>query len=295
MLEGVSTATKALKKAAALGVRHAKNLAVQPGKRAILLLSFGTTCKASREKTIEAVEKAMQKEFPETRVLSAFSSHIVIRRIREKEGIFYPTPEEALERLQKDGFGEVAILSTDIIPGIEYSYDLQVFEEYREKFHSLALSTPLMYWQGQKDRADDINAVIEALRPSLSYEAEEAVLLLAHGTPHAANAYYSVMQLKLWQQGLTQVFLYTVEGWPLLETVIPQLKEKGISKVRLVPLMLVAGEHANHDMAGEEEDSHKSILEREGFAVTADLRGLGEHAAIQQLFCERAREAWELC
>lgn len=295
MLAGVSKPTKALKKAAALGVRRAKNPAVPPGKRAILIVSFGTTFKASREKTIDTVVQSVREEFPGVRVLSAFSSHIVIRRIQENEGIAYPTPEEALDSLLADGFGEAAILSTDIIPGIEYHYALQVFEEYKENFHSLTLSTPLMYWQGQEEHADDVNAVIEALRPSLGYEADEAVLLLAHGTPHAANAYYSVMQLKLWQQGLTQVFVYTVEGWPLLETVIPQLKKQGILNVRLVPFMLVSGDHANNDMAGEDEDSHKSVLEREGFAVTAELHGLGECAAIRQLFCERAREAWNAC
>lgn len=295
MLAGVSTPTKALKKAAALGVRHAGNPTVPSGERAILILSFGTTFQASREKTIDAVAQSVREEFPGVRVLSAFSSHIVIRRIREKEGITYPTPEEALDKLLAEGFGEVVILSTDIIPGIEYHYNLQVFEEYKEKFHSLTLSTPLMYWQGQEDRSDDVAAVIEALRPSLVYEENEAVLLLAHGTPHAANAYYSVMQLKLWQQGLSNVFLYTVEGWPLLDTVIPQLKEKGIKKVRLVPFMLVAGDHAHNDMAGEDEDSHKSVLERAGFAVTTDLRGLGEYAAIRRLFCERAREAWDWC
>ena len=295
MLAGVPEPTKALKKAASLGVRHAQSSEVRPGKRAILILSFGTTFRSSREKTIDAVAQSIREEFPHVRVVSAFSSHIVIRRIREKEGITYLTPEQALESLRADGFGEVAILSTDIIPGIEYSYALQVFEEFREKFHSLTLSTPLMYWQGQEERSDDVNMVIEALRPTLCHEEKEAVLLLAHGTPHAANAYYSVMQLKLWQKGLEQVFLYTVEGWPLLENIIPQLKEKKITKVRLVPFMLVAGEHANHDMAGRTKDSHKSILEREGFIVTVDLRGLGEYATIRQLFCKRAREAWNRC
>lgn len=115
---------------------------------------------------------------------------------------------------------------------------------------------------------------------------------MAHGTPHPANAYYSVVQNRLDAADLGNVYIYSVEGWPHLDTVIPQLKAKGIKHVILMPMMMVAGDHANNDMAGADADSHKSILEKEGFTVTTYIHGLGENEAVRQMFVERADEAW---
>ena len=116
---------------------------------------------------------------------------------------------------------------------------------------------------------------------------------MAHGTPHPANAYYSVIQAKLDELGYKNVFIYTVEGFPNLETVIPKLKANKIKNVTLVPIMMVAGDHANNDMAGDEEDSHKTILTKEGFKVDAYLHGLGENKAIRALYVDRANDAWD--
>jgi sirohydrochlorin cobaltochelatase len=115
---------------------------------------------------------------------------------------------------------------------------------------------------------------------------------MAHGTPHPSNAYYSVIQNRLDEANLGNVFIYSVEGWPHLDTVMPQLKAKGIKTVTLMPMMMVAGDHANNDMAGADADSHKSILEKEGFKVNTYIHGLGENPAVRKLFVERADEAW---
>ena len=151
-----------------------------------------------------------------------------------------------------------------------------------------------MYWQGQEGQEDDITATMQALStqfPKLGKK--DAVLVMAHGTPHPANAYYAVMQDRLNELGYENVLIFSVEGWPHLETVIPQLKAKKIKNVTLMPLMMVAGDHANNDMAGDEPDSFKSILEKEGFKVDAYIHGLGENEAVRKLFVEKADQAWE--
>lgn len=115
---------------------------------------------------------------------------------------------------------------------------------------------------------------------------------MCHGTPDPSNAYYAVIQDRLNSMGFKNVYLYTVEGWPNLETIIPQLKAKGIKEVELMPFMMVAGDHAHNDMAGNEPESHKSILEKEGFKVTTYIHGIGENQAVRDLFATRAQEAW---
>lgn len=291
----VKTATPALLTAAQIGVLRHETVELQnlANKDAIVVMSFGTTFKDTREKTIEATVKAIQAKFPGVKVVTAFTSHIIIDRIKKNEGISYPTPEEALAQLRAEGYTRVALTSLDVIPGMEYGYNTAVFHNCKEGFKKMTCSTPLMYWQGQEDQADDVEEFIKAIKTQLpKMGKEDAVLLLAHGTPHMSNAYYSVIQAKLDEAGMKNVFIYTVEGWPNLETVLPKLKKNGVKHVTLMPIMMVAGDHATNDMAGNEPDSHKSILEKEGFKVDAYLHGLGENAKIRAMYVERAEDAW---
>ncbi|MGP1407735.1 sirohydrochlorin cobaltochelatase, partial [Selenomonas sp.] len=241
-----------------------------------LVMSFGTTFKETREKTILAVVEEIRREHPNAKVMLAFTSHIVIERVKANEGISYPTPEEALQKLKDDG------------------YKREVFEECRTWFYRMTLGTPLVYWQGQEEKRDDVADVMTAVAKDLPpCAADEAVLLMAHGTPHPANAYYTVMQERLEQQGQHHIYIYSVEGRPHLDDVLPKLKKACIKKVTLVPLMLVAGDHATNDMAGDAPDSHKAVLEREGFVVQTILRGIGENDAVRKIFTARAQEAYE--
>ncbi|MBR4696196.1 MAG: sirohydrochlorin cobaltochelatase [Selenomonadaceae bacterium] len=292
----VRTATPALVSAAQIGVLKYENPDMRnlENKDAIVVMSFGTTYKETREKTIEATVADIQAAHPGVKVVTAFTSHIIIDRIKKNEGISYPTPEEALAKLKAEGYTRVALVSLDVIPGMEYAYNRGVFDNCKADFKKMTLGTSLMYWQGQEEQADDVADFIEALSPQFKkLGKKEAVLLLAHGTPQPANAYYSVIQAKLAEKGYNNVYVYTVEGWPSLETVIPKLKKDGVSKVTLIPIMMVAGDHANNDMAGDEEDSHKSILQNEGFQVEAYLHGLGENKAIRDLYVARANDAWD--
>ena len=294
--EEVKDPTPALKEAAAIGVRTHNTEALQnlPNKDAMVVMSFGTTYKDTRAKTIDATVDAIKAAHPNTKVVTAFTSHIIRDRIQQKEGITYPTPEEALAELKKDGYTRVALASLDVIPGMEYNYDAAVYNLYKDNFKKMTLGTSLMYWMGQENQTDQVIETLKAVQsqfPKLGKE--DALLIMAHGTPDPSNAYYSVIQDRIHTLGMKNVFIYTVEGTPNLEQVIPQLKLHGIKHVTLMPFMMVAGDHANNDMAGTEPDSHKSILEKEGFKVDTYLHGLGENQNIRNLFVERANESWD--
>lgn len=294
--EEVKDPTPALKEAAAIGVRTHNTEALQnlPNKDAMVVMSFGTTYKDTRVKTIDATVDAIKAAHPNTKVITAFTSHIIRDRIQQKEGITYPTPEEALAELKKDGYTRVALASLDVIPGMEYNYDAAVYNLYKNDFKKMTLGTSLMYWMGQENQTDQVIETLKAVQsqfPKLGKE--DALLIMAHGTPDPSNAYYSVIQDRIHTLGMKNVFIYTVEGTPNLEQVIPQLKLHGIKHVTLMPFMMVAGDHANNDMAGNEPDSHKSVLEKEGFKVDTYIHGLGENQNIRNLFVERANEAWD--
>ena len=294
--EEVKDPTPALKEAAAIGVRTHNTEALQnlPNKDAMVVMSFGTTYKDTRVKTIDATVDATKAAHPNTKVITAFTSHIIRDRIQQKEGITYPTPEEALAELKKDGYTRVALASLDVIPGMEYNYDAAVYNLYKNDFKKMTLGTSLMYWMGQENQTDQVIETLKAVQsqfPKLGKE--DGLLIMAHGTPDPSNAYYSVIQDRIHTLGMKNVFIYTVEGTPNLEQVIPQLKLHGIKHVTLMPFMMVAGDHANNDMAGNEPDSHKSILEKEGFKVDTYIHGLGENQNIRNLFVERANEAWD--
>ena len=292
----VKAPTKALKSASEIGVlvNENKDMANVANKDAIVVMTFGTTFKDTREKTIDATVKEIQAKHPDTKVVTAYTSHIIINRVKKNEGITYPTPEEALDQLKKEGYTRVALTSLDVIPGMEYNYDMGVYQNYKDQFKKMTLGTPLMYWQGQEDQADDVAETIKAVATQFPKQGkQDAILIMAHGTPQVSNAYYSVIQAKLDEMGYKNVYIYTVEGWPSLDTVLPKLKKNGIKHVTLMPLMMVAGDHANNDMAGSEPDSHKSILEKAGYKVDAYIHGIGENAAVRDLYAQRAEDAWD--
>ena len=285
----------ALQMATQIGVLKYDNeaLASQANKDAIVVLSFGTTFVDQRTKAIDATAKAIQSAHPNAKVVTAFTSHIVLKHIAENEGkCDYLTPEQTLEQLKREGYTRIALVSLDVIPGIEYKYDVALFHEFKTQFKKMTLATPLMYWQGQEDQRDDVTQVLESLNLP-AYKKGTAILLMAHGTPDPSNAYYSVMQEKLRRMKRNDVHIYTVEGWPRLDDWADKLKMHKVDKIILMPLMMVAGDHANNDMAGDEDDSHKKILEKMGFKVETRLQGLGENKRIRDIFVERADEAFD--
>ena len=294
--EEVKNPTPALLEASVIGVRVFNNKAMQdlPDKDAVVVMSFGTTMKETRDKTINATVAEIRNALPDVKVVVAYTSHIIIDRIKAKESIAIPTPEEALEQLKAEGYTRIALVSLDIIPGMEYDYKCGIYRNYRNQFKKMTMGLPLLFWQGQEDQRDDVMEVVEAFAsqfPALG--SDEALLVMTHGTPHPSNAYYAVIQDRLNKLGQGHIHVYSVEGMPMLEHVIPVLKQEGVKHVTLMPMMMVAGDHANNDMAGDDDDSHKSILLKEGFTVTPYIHGMGENAAVRRIFVQRALESWD--
>ena len=290
----VKDVTPALREASTIGVWHHSNPDLQnlKNKDAILVMTFGTTFADTRAKTIDAVEAAIQKAHPDIPVFEAYTSHIIIDRVKAKEGIQKMTPEEAFSKLKAEGYTRVAVVSLDVIPGMEYSYDSIITKMQMSKFKELSLATPLMYFQGTEGEPDQVVDFLNAVKSQFPVMGkEDATLIMAHGTPHPGNAYYSVIQDRIEKLGMNNVFVYSVEGRPNLDDVIPKLKAKGFKNVTLMPIMMVAGDHANNDMAGDDPDSHKSILTKAGFKVNTYIHGLGENENVRALYIQRANEA----
>jgi sirohydrochlorin cobaltochelatase len=266
----------------------------QPMKKAILVCSFGTTYAETRKVTIEAIENRVRTEFPDWTVRRAFSAHKVIKVLKERDGIDIDTPEQAMQKLADEGFATVAALVLDIVPGVEYDYDKRVFDAWEKKkvFNKMGISLPLLYYMGQEKKPDDFIPVLKAFKTELpsKVKGNEAVLIMAHGTAHPANAYYTVLQDRIHKLGWKNTWLYTVEGTPTFEEVLEQLKAKKIKKVTLYPFMLVAGDHAHNDMAGDDKESHKSQLTAAGLKVDAYIHGIGENVAIQDLYMQRLKD-----
>ncbi len=268
------------------------------GKKAILVVSFGTTHADTRKVTIDAVEDKIRAAFPDYEVRQAFTSRIIIKRIAENEGLTIDTEKQALAKLKAEGFSEVIVQPLHMVPGDEYDKVRQLVDQYNQKkvFDKLSLGRPILAFSGQEERPDDYQAAITALQTQLpKLMRREAVLFMGHGGNHPANAAYAALQLRLQDANVKNVFVSTVdgEGYPTLESVIAKLKANKIKTVTLMPLMVVAGDHAKNDMAGDEKDSFKSQLLEAGFQVKTYLHGLGENAAIQDIYVQHVRDAQE--
>lgn len=268
----------------------------QAAKKAILVVSFGTTYPDARKLEIESVEDKIKAAFPDYEVRRAFTSRIIMKRIADREGIKIDTEKQALEKLKAEGYQEVIVQPLHIEAGDEYEKVRRVVDMYEKNksFAKISLARPLLYYSGQEDKRDDYLAVIKALQAQLpQLGRREAVVFMGHGGTHPSNAAYAQLQMKLADAGLKHVFVFTVESYPLFEDVMAKLKENKIKKVTLMPFMLVAGNHANNDMAGDDKESAKSQLLQAGFKVDANIRGLGANTAIQDIYVQHVKDEIE--
>ncbi|WP_432665947.1 sirohydrochlorin cobaltochelatase [Wukongibacter baidiensis] len=263
-----------------------KKVEKDPNKKAIVVVSFGTSYADTRKVTIEACEEKITKAFPEYDVRRAFTSQIIINKLKERDNILVDNPTEALTKLKNEGFSEVYIQPLHVINGSEYDDIVAEASEFEDAFDKLVLGRPLL------TSVEDYRKVVQALAEEMPERSEkEAVVFMGHGTHHDANAAYACLDYVFEDEGQNNVFVGTVEGFPTIETVIKGLEKKNIEKVTLMPLMLVAGDHAQNDMAGDEEDSWKIILKGKGYEVETILRGLGEFPKIQDLYIEHLKTA----
>lgn len=279
------------------------------GENEILAVSFGTSFNDSRVSDIKGIEDALQEAYPDWSVRRAFTAQIIINHIQARDGECIDNMEQALERAVKNGVKNLIVQPTHLMHGAEYDELVAAVDAYKDKFQTVRAAEPLLGEVGADAAVinDDKKAVAEAITneavKAAGYdsidEAEKdsaAFVFMGHGTSHAAKVSYSQMQTQMEKLGYKNVFIGTVEGEPegtSCEAVIDTVAKAGYKKVILRPLMVVAGDHANNDMAGEEEDSWLSMFKAAGKfeSVDAQISGLGEIEAIQQIYVEHTKDA----
>ena len=254
-------------------------------KKAILVASYGTSYDDTREKTIGAIERHIAESFPGWEVRRAFTSRPVIR-ILEKRGIHVDFVDAALDRLAEEGFGTVVVQPTLVMNGVEYDYMMEEVEKRRDRFDAIAVGRPLL------TTSEDFDALIEAIESAYGPEAEDdAMVLMGHGTTHFANSAYSELQLRIIASGRRDVYVTTVEGFPNYESTLDLMKDGGRRDVVMFPLMIVAGDHANNDLAGDEDDSLRNVMIAAGYNPRCVVRGMGEYPEFRDLFRAHAADA----
>ncbi|QGU94416.1 sirohydrochlorin cobaltochelatase [Clostridium bovifaecis] len=263
-------------------------------KKAILVVSFGTTHHDTRRVTIDRIEGRVKENFEDFEVRRAYTAHGVIKVLKDRDGIEIDTPEEAMEKLIMEGFEEIVVQPLHIIPGVEYDYISEVvrYYGYENPKINIKLGRPVLYYKGYEEgQPDDYTTFIEAVKSII--DTKETVLFMGHGTMHPSNACYLCLQEVLRSQGHNNIYIASVEGYPTIEDVTKTLLKNKDQTIRLVPLMLVAGDHAKNDMAGHEEDSWKSLLTKAGFQVEICLMGLGEIEKFQDIYLQHISDAIE--
>ena len=277
------------------------------GENELLVVSFGTSFNDSRVADIKGIEDALAEANPDWSVRRAFTAQIIINHIQARDGEAIDNMDQALDRAVANGVKNLVVQPTHLMHGAEYDELMEAVDAYKDKFESVKVAEPLLGEVGSD--ASAVNADKKAVAEAITGEAvktagfdtldaakEEGVafVFMGHGTSHTAKVSYSQMQAQMKELGYENVFIGTVEGEPeetACENVINAVAEAGYTKVVLRPLMVVAGDHANNDMAGDEDDSWKSAFEKEGYEVTCLLRGLGENETIRQLYVAHAQAA----
>lgn len=256
-------------------------------EKVLLVVSFGTSYNDSRDKTIGAVEAALQEAYPDYEVRRAFTSQVIINILEKREGLKIDNVDEAMKRLIADGVKEVVVQPTHVMTGFEYNGLINKVIPYKAMFDKLTFGNPLLV-----DDADYEKIVNVLEEETKEYNKEgTAIVFMGHGTEHEANAVYTKLQETFVRAGHDNYIIGTVEAGPTMNDVIAAVKELGVRKLVISPLMIVAGDHANNDMAGDKEDSWKNVFTREGFEVECVLRGMGEYEGIHQMFVNHAAAA----
>lgn len=247
-------------------------------KKAILAVSFGTSHSDTRAVTIDAIEQDFQNAFPDYSLYRAWTSKMIIKKLKSRDNIHVNTVKEAMEQMRADGITDVLVQPTHVINGIENDLMKEDALSYREFFHSISFGNPLLTTK------EDSMEVIQAVADEFSgLKEEEVLVLMGHGTTHYANAIYAALDYTFKDKGYKNIFLGTVEAYPSMESLMRMVKEYNPSKVILAPFMIVAGDHAKNDMAGDDPESWYSQFKAAGFPVSTVVKGLGEYPGIRRL------------
>ena len=279
------------------------------GENEILVVSFGTSFNDSRAEDIGGVEKALQAAYPDWSVRRAFTAQIIINHVEARDDEVIDNMQQALDRAVENGVKNLVVQPTHLMHGAEYDEMTEAINGYKDKFESVAIAEPMLGEVGDDATVinDDKKAVAQAITDEAckeagfdsmdaAAEAGTAFVFMGHGTSHTANVTYDQMQTQMENLGLKNAFIGTVEGKPedtACDKVIEKVKEAGYKNVVLRPLMVVAGDHANNDMAGDDEDSWKSQFVASGAfdSVDVQIEGLGRIEAVEQLYVAHTKDA----
>lgn len=257
------------------------------GENELLVLSFGTSFNDSRRLTIGAIEDQLEKSFPDYSVRRGFTANIVIDHVAKRDGEKIDDIDESLKRAVDNGVKNLVVQPTHLMNGLEYEELKGDIAQYSDAFDKIAVGQPLLSSDDDFSRVE--NAIVDWTK---DYDdGETAIVFMGHGTSADSNGVYQKMQDLLTKDGHTNYFVGTVEATPSLDDVMAAVKKGNYKRVVLEPLMVVAGDHANNDMAGDDKDSWKSQFEAAGYQVECLLRGLGENETIRQIYVEHAQAA----
>ena len=247
-------------------------------KKAILVTSFGTSHRDTREKCLDSIQREVEEKYGSENVERAYTSGIIRRIIEKNEGVHIFDQEEGLKVLKDKGFEEIITMSLHILDGIEYS-------KLDDKFGKI--SKPLLADD------EDFEKIVEN-KEFNDLEGNDAIVFMGHGTESEADYAYQKLQEEYLKAGKNNIFIATVEGKVTIKDVIEKMKGKGFKKILLKPFMIVAGDHAKNDMSSDDEDSWKTILKNEGYEVTAVLKGMGEYKFIREMFMDKLKDIYYL-
>ena len=279
------------------------------GENELLVVSFGTSFNDSRAEDVKGIEDALAEAYPDWSVRRAFTAQIIINHVEARDDEVIDNMQQALDRAVENGVKNLVVQPTHLMHGAEYDEMVEVIDNYKDKFESVAIAEPMLGEVGDDATVinDDKKAVAQAITDeackvagydSMEAAAEDgtAFVFMGHGTSHTANVTYDQMQTQMDNLGFTNAFIGTVEGEPedtACDEVINKVKDAGFKKVILRPLMVVAGDHANNDMAGDDDDSWKSMFEASGNfdEIDCQIEGLGRIDAVEQLYVDHTKAA----
>lgn len=259
-------------------------------KKAILVVSFGTSYHDTRKKTIEKIEEDLDNAFPEHTLKRAFTSQMIMNKLKKRDGINIDNPREALDKLLEEGYEELLVQPTHIINGSEYEGLWKILQSYKDKFREIKFGTPLL------TDIEDYEKVVKIMATILPEDmANKGIIMMGHGSSHYSNSAYPCLDYYFKNEGYKNIHIATVEGFPSLENVINNIVELKYKEIILIPLMIVAGDHIQEDMVGDDDDSWKNILLEKGYSVSSKIIGMGEIQGIRDLYVEHAKLAKILC
>ena len=257
----------------------------QTGEKALLAVSFGTSHAATRLRTIEAVESDLRKSFPERRFYRAWTSGMLRRKLEREEGVSIDSVADAFQRLLAEGVSDVLVQPTHLLPGEEFRRTEEAARAYAGRFSALALGRPLLAGDS------DVKALARILEEAYPTDAGELLVLMGHGSAGLAFPAYAALERQFRADGCPRVCIGTVEFEPGIAPVLARVRQEQPRRVLLAPLLAVAGDHVVNDMAGDEPDSWKNQIAREGPEVACRLTGLAEFEAVRALYVQHARAA----